>query len=108
MASKALTIVLAAGKGTRMKSRLPKALHSIAGRSLLGHVLAASGAAIDGEVAVVVGPGMEDVAGEAERLAPGARLGQVQGGRMIPVLGAMKRRARRSGGKRSCGWQARH
>lgn len=32
-------IVLAAGKGTRMKSRLPKVLHPISGRSLVGHVL---------------------------------------------------------------------
>ena len=32
-------IVLAAGKGTRMKSRLPKVLHSISGRPLVGHVL---------------------------------------------------------------------
>ncbi len=73
VADKALTIVLAAGKGTRMKSRRPKALHQIAGRSLLGHVLARSAEAIRGDVAVVVGPDMEDVAAEAERLAPGAR-----------------------------------
>jgi bifunctional UDP-N-acetylglucosamine pyrophosphorylase/glucosamine-1-phosphate N-acetyltransferase len=33
-------IVLAAGQGTRMKSRLPKVLHPIAGRPLVGHVLA--------------------------------------------------------------------
>jgi bifunctional UDP-N-acetylglucosamine pyrophosphorylase/glucosamine-1-phosphate N-acetyltransferase len=33
-------IVLAAGQGTRMKSSRPKVLHSIAGRSLVGHVLA--------------------------------------------------------------------
>jgi len=32
-------IVLAAGQGTRMKSRLPKVLHPIAGRPLVGHVL---------------------------------------------------------------------
>lgn len=32
-------IVLAAGQGTRMKSRLPKVLHSISGRPLVGHVL---------------------------------------------------------------------
>ncbi|MGO1922009.1 MAG: NTP transferase domain-containing protein, partial [Microbacterium sp.] len=32
-------IVLAAGQGTRMKSKLPKVLHPIAGRSLVGHVL---------------------------------------------------------------------
>lgn len=68
-----LTIVLAAGKGTRMKSRLPKALHAIAGRSLLGHVLAASQNAFDGDLAVVVGPGMENVEVEAQSRAPGAR-----------------------------------
>jgi len=35
-------IVLAAGKGTRMKSELPKVLHRVAGRSLLSHVLHAA------------------------------------------------------------------
>ncbi|WP_164093748.1 NTP transferase domain-containing protein, partial [Stenotrophomonas maltophilia] len=35
-------IVLAAGKGTRMRSETPKVLHAIAGRSMLGHVLAAA------------------------------------------------------------------
>ena len=35
-----LVVVLAAGQGTRMKSALPKVLHKIAGRSMLGHVLA--------------------------------------------------------------------
>ena len=73
MANKALTIVLAAGKGTRMKSQLPKALHQIGGRSLLGHVLAASRAAIAGNVAVVVGPDMASVAAEADAQARGAR-----------------------------------
>ena len=35
-------VVMAAGKGTRMKSATPKVLHRLAGRSLLDHVLAAS------------------------------------------------------------------
>ena len=35
-------IILAAGKGTRLKSRHPKVLHQIAGRTLLGHVVAAA------------------------------------------------------------------
>lgn len=38
---KVTSIILAAGKGTRMKSRTPKVLHKIAGRSLLEHVMAA-------------------------------------------------------------------
>ena len=33
------TVVLAAGKGTRMRSTLPKVLHPLAGMPLLGHVL---------------------------------------------------------------------
>ena len=66
-------VVLAAGEGTRMRSRRPKVLHEVAGRSMLGHVLAAvSGAGADG-VAVVVGPDRDDVAAEALRIAPGAR-----------------------------------
>ncbi len=35
-----LVVVLAAGQGTRMKSALPKVLHKVGGRSMLGHVLA--------------------------------------------------------------------
>jgi len=47
-------IVLAAGLGTRMKSKLPKVLHGIAGRSLVGHVLGAlEEAGVDQAVVVV-------------------------------------------------------
>ena len=65
-------IVLAAGKGTRMRSDLPKVLHAIAGRSMLGHVLTAVRDAGAGRIAVVVEPGREDVAEEIARRAPGA------------------------------------
>lgn len=60
-----LAIVLAAGEGKRMQSSLPKVLHKVAGRSMLGHVLAGLTEAGVGEIAVVVGPGREDVAKEA-------------------------------------------
>ncbi len=55
-------VVLAAGKGTRMKSDLPKVLHRIAGRTLLDHVLdTAAGAGIS-DCVVVVGHMAELVA----------------------------------------------
>jgi bifunctional UDP-N-acetylglucosamine pyrophosphorylase/glucosamine-1-phosphate N-acetyltransferase len=57
-------IVLAAGKGTRMKSALPKVLHRIAGRSMIGHVLDNLAALKVAKTAVVVAPGMDAVAKE--------------------------------------------
>jgi bifunctional UDP-N-acetylglucosamine pyrophosphorylase/glucosamine-1-phosphate N-acetyltransferase len=60
-----LAIVLAAGEGTRMLSSRPKVLHAVAGRSLLGHVLAALRAAGGTQTAVVVGLGHDGVAAEA-------------------------------------------
>lgn len=65
-------IVLAAGKGTRMRSDLPKVLHRIAGRSMLGHVLAAVQEAGATRIAVVAEPGQAAVVAEIERQAPGA------------------------------------
>jgi bifunctional UDP-N-acetylglucosamine pyrophosphorylase/glucosamine-1-phosphate N-acetyltransferase len=67
-------VVLAAGKGTRMKSALPKVLHKAAGRSLLGHVLTALKPLEAAKTVVVAGPDMQDVAAEAERFAPGSKI----------------------------------
>lgn len=69
-----LIVVLAAGKGTRMKSDLPKVLHEVGNRSMLGHVLALAKDAGADRLAVVVGPDMDNVRAEAERLAPGAEV----------------------------------
>lgn len=69
-----LTVVLAAGKGTRMRSDLPKVLHRIAGRSMLGHVLGLAKAVGGEALAVVVGPGMERVRDEAVKAAPSAQV----------------------------------
>jgi len=69
-----LAIVLAAGEGTRMRSSLPKALHSIGGRTLLEHVFATAAQAGGSEVAVVVGPDHDAVEAEAQRVAPGAHI----------------------------------
>jgi bifunctional UDP-N-acetylglucosamine pyrophosphorylase/glucosamine-1-phosphate N-acetyltransferase len=57
-------IVLAAGKGTRMRSDLPKVLHRVAGLPMVRHALDAAGALSPERVVVVVGPGMERVARE--------------------------------------------
>lgn len=69
-----LAVILAAGEGTRMKSQRPKVLHEMAGRSLLGHALAAVAAAGADAVAVVIGPDRPDVAAEVEALLPSARV----------------------------------
>lgn len=67
-----LAVVLAAGEGTRMRSSLPKVLHAIGHKSLVGHVLTAAIEADGAEIAVVVGPGRDDVAKEARAVAPQA------------------------------------
>lgn len=57
-----------------MKSDVPKVLHQVAGRSMLAHVLASVAAAGVENVAVVIGPGRDDVRAEALRLTPHARV----------------------------------
>ena len=57
----ATAILLAAGLGTRMKSALPKALHPIAGRPMLAHLIESCAAAFE-HIVVVVGPDMEALA----------------------------------------------
>ncbi|MDQ0507068.1 bifunctional UDP-N-acetylglucosamine diphosphorylase/glucosamine-1-phosphate N-acetyltransferase GlmU [Xanthobacter agilis] len=71
---KLLVVVLAAGEGTRMASRIPKVLHKIAGRTMLHHVLEATRAAGATRTAVVIGPDRDDVAAEARRVSPEAEV----------------------------------
>src|SRR5277367_1571595 len=68
-----LTIVLAAGEGTRMRSSLPKVLHPVANRSLLAHVLDAAPKGTGGSLAVVIGPDHQAVADEVARVRPDAK-----------------------------------
>ena len=63
-----LTVVLAAGEGTRMRSRLPKVLHQVAGQSMLAHVLQAAPSGAGSSLAVVIGPDHAAVADEARRV----------------------------------------
>ncbi len=60
--AKLAVVILAAGKGTRLKSRRPKVLHEIGGRPLLSHVIAAATRLVaPGDVFVVVGHQAERV-----------------------------------------------
>ncbi len=54
-------VVLAAGQGKRMNSRLPKVLHNVCGLSMLSHVLDAVRAVDAGRIVVVLGYGYEQV-----------------------------------------------
>jgi len=56
MTAPLIVVVLAAGKGTRMRSTLPKVLHPVAGRPMIQHVLAAAAALEPAQMVVVVGP----------------------------------------------------
>jgi bifunctional UDP-N-acetylglucosamine pyrophosphorylase/glucosamine-1-phosphate N-acetyltransferase len=61
-------IVLAAGKGTRMRSAAPKVLHKLAGRSMLGHVIEATKAVGESKKIIVTGHGAGLVEEEFESL----------------------------------------
>ena len=65
-------IVLAAGQGTRMKSSRPKVLHSLAGRSLIGHVLATAGQLAPEHVIAVVRHERDTVVASITELMPSA------------------------------------
>ncbi len=67
-------IVLAAGDGTRMKSGQAKVLHSVAGRSLLGHVLAAVDHLEPAQIRVVVGANRISVETHVAQISPTATI----------------------------------
>ncbi|HEX4088669.1 MAG TPA: bifunctional UDP-N-acetylglucosamine diphosphorylase/glucosamine-1-phosphate N-acetyltransferase GlmU [Trebonia sp.] len=70
--SPAAVVILAAGEGKRMKSRTPKVLHTLCGRTLLGHALAAADELDPARLVVVVGHGREQVEAEVAAVAPTA------------------------------------
>jgi len=65
-----LSIILAAGEGTRMRSATPKVLHQVGGLSIVGHVVNAAVAAGSSRVAVVTGPGHDAVRQMVNGFAP--------------------------------------
>jgi len=74
-------VVLAAGEGTRMRSTLPKVLHEMAGRTLVGHTLAAAAPLGADTTLVVVGAGRDAVSAHLADIAPHA----------VPVVQAEQR-----------------
>ncbi len=67
------TVILAAGKGTRFKSSLPKVLHTVLGKPLLWYVLRAVEASGCREIIVVVGHGKEQVEDFLSKEFPGVK-----------------------------------
>lgn len=68
----AAVVVLAAGQGTRMRSRLPKVLHSLGGRTMVGHAIAAARELAPRQVAVVVRHERDLVAAAVAEIDPDA------------------------------------
>jgi bifunctional UDP-N-acetylglucosamine pyrophosphorylase / glucosamine-1-phosphate N-acetyltransferase len=94
--SELTVIVLAAGGGTRMKSKTPKMLHQIAGRSLVGHVLAAVSEAGASRVVAVVGhqrelvePHIAEILPEAVIAVQAEQLGTAHAVRVAVEAGAV-------------------
>ncbi|MEX0629044.1 MAG: bifunctional UDP-N-acetylglucosamine diphosphorylase/glucosamine-1-phosphate N-acetyltransferase GlmU [Chloroflexota bacterium] len=79
-------VVLAAGQGTRMRSRLPKVLHPLAGRTLIDHVLTALAGVGATPIVVVTGHGADAVeaalAGRATTVRQDPQLGTADAVRM--------------------------
>lgn len=73
MNSDRTVVILAAGLGKRMHSTLPKVLHEVLGRSLLGHMLEAAAPLHARQTLVVVGHGADLVEAHLAEVAPGAR-----------------------------------
>jgi bifunctional UDP-N-acetylglucosamine pyrophosphorylase/glucosamine-1-phosphate N-acetyltransferase len=69
-----VAVVLAAGEGKRMRSRLPKVLHPIGRLPMIAHVLRALEAAGVDRIAVVIGGGQPDVAREIAATSPDASI----------------------------------
>ncbi|MDG4907761.1 bifunctional UDP-N-acetylglucosamine diphosphorylase/glucosamine-1-phosphate N-acetyltransferase GlmU [Mesorhizobium sp. WSM4898] len=67
-----LSVILAAGEGTRMKSAMPKVLHAIAGLPMVAHVVKAAEAAGATGLALVIGHGADEMRKAVQKFAPKA------------------------------------
>src|SRR4051812_24461 len=67
-----LSIILAAGEGTRMRSTMPKVLHPVGGLPMVSHAIRAAQASGSTEIAVVIGPNHEGISAVVRSTAPSA------------------------------------
>ena len=77
-------VIMAAGKGTRMKSSLPKVLHRLGGRALVAHVIATAAGIGARQIVVVTGHGAPEVEATLEGTMADLPL---QFARQMPQLG---------------------
>jgi bifunctional UDP-N-acetylglucosamine pyrophosphorylase/glucosamine-1-phosphate N-acetyltransferase len=80
-------VIMAAGKGTRMKSKLPKVLHRLAGRALLQHVVDTASELLARQVVVITGHGATEVEAALAQPAGAATSFDMNFVRQEPQLG---------------------
>ncbi|MDB5850178.1 MAG: bifunctional N-acetylglucosamine-phosphate uridyltransferase/glucosamine-phosphate [Rhodoferax sp.] len=80
-------VIMAAGKGTRMKSKLPKVLHRLAGRALLGHVVDTAAGLKPRQVVVITGHGAAEVEPALTQMVGDAAAFKLDFARQEPQLG---------------------
>lgn len=80
-------VIMAAGKGTRMKSRLPKVLHRLGGRALLAHVMDCVAQLSTRQAVVITGHGADQVEAACADWANACAAVDIQFARQEPQLG---------------------
>ena len=80
-------VIMAAGKGTRMQSRIPKVLQRLAGRPLLGHVLDLAAQLQPRQVVAITGHGATEVEATSASLVGREALFDLKFARQEPQLG---------------------
>ncbi len=87
MAPQIDVVIMAAGKGTRMKSTLPKVLHRLGGRALLGHVMDCAAQLSARQAVVITGHGAIEVEAACVALAGASSSFDLKFARQDPQLG---------------------
>jgi bifunctional UDP-N-acetylglucosamine pyrophosphorylase/glucosamine-1-phosphate N-acetyltransferase len=87
LASAVDVVIMAAGKGTRMKSKLPKVLHLLAGRALLKHVVDTAATLLARQVTIITGHGAIEVEAALASPTGSAALFDINFVRQEPQLG---------------------